>query len=186
VTERALVAYPILENADRLRIEALRARHDPQASLIRAHFTLVFPADVPASSLVAHARTVLGLSSPIAFVVSCARAVPDSTGGGGRVYLVPAEGHREIVALHDRLYEGVLRPHLREDLPFVPHVTVGGCSTLEACAQVAEGWNQEQRAVRGTLRDIDVIEVGAGGLRSLAVITLGQAGRPAPAGQPSP
>ena len=42
----AVVAYPKLEEADRLWIETIRARHDPQAALIPAHFTLMFPAPV--------------------------------------------------------------------------------------------------------------------------------------------
>ncbi len=39
----AVVAYPRLDEGDRRRIESFRARHDPHATLVAAHVTLVFP-----------------------------------------------------------------------------------------------------------------------------------------------
>jgi hypothetical protein len=43
-TVRAVVAFPTFEAADRQWIESIRAKHDPEAKRIAAHFTLIFPA----------------------------------------------------------------------------------------------------------------------------------------------
>ena len=44
---RAVVAFPLLDADDRQWIESIRAKHDPEAKRIAAHFTLVFPAVLP-------------------------------------------------------------------------------------------------------------------------------------------
>ena len=58
VRKLAVVAYPTLSDDDRLWIEGVRARHDPLASRIAAHFTLVFPTEAEghAGALAAHRR----------------------------------------------------------------------------------------------------------------------------------
>jgi hypothetical protein len=54
----AVVAYPQLSPSDREWIEAVRAREDPQARRIALHFTLVFPLELPADDVAAHAAAV--------------------------------------------------------------------------------------------------------------------------------
>jgi hypothetical protein len=54
----AVVAYPKLEDSDRRWIESVRAQHDPQARLIRAHFTIVFPAEASPDVVVGHTAAV--------------------------------------------------------------------------------------------------------------------------------
>ena len=41
------------------------------------------------------------------------------------LYLGAKEGYDQVVGLHDKLYQGILRPYLREDLPFYPHIGLG-------------------------------------------------------------
>jgi hypothetical protein len=44
-----------------------------------------------------------------------------------------------LIALHDALYAGPLSPHLRRDIAYAPHVTVGAFPTPElARAALAE------------------------------------------------
>jgi 2'-5' RNA ligase len=35
------------------------------------------------------------------------------------------EGRDNVIRLHDELYSGLMKPHLREDLPFEPHIAIG-------------------------------------------------------------
>jgi 2'-5' RNA ligase len=35
------------------------------------------------------------------------------------------EGREKVIRLHDAFYSGLMRPYLREDLPFEPHVAIG-------------------------------------------------------------
>jgi len=51
----AIVAYPVLAADDHRWIEAIRARHDPQAGRIAAHVTLLFPWEGELAALAAHA-----------------------------------------------------------------------------------------------------------------------------------
>jgi 2'-5' RNA ligase len=156
----AVVAYPLLREDDRRWIEAFRARHDPQASRIPAHFTLVFPEEMAdVAGVAAHAVASLEGFRRFPFVVRRAEAVRDPLGEGAQVFLVPDEGHAEIVALHDRLYEDRLRPFLRADIPFVPHVTVAASDAFEACAHLARELNKKRPPLRGSVQEIEVIEV---------------------------
>ena len=72
----AVVAYPHVAQDDGAWIESTRARHDPQASRIKAHFTLVFPAELPREVLVAQVRSALASFRPIPFVLRRAARRP--------------------------------------------------------------------------------------------------------------
>jgi 2'-5' RNA ligase len=173
MTKLAIVAYPSLDDADRAWIESIRARHDPQASRIKAHFTLVFPVKLPPAPVAAHTSVVVNLARPILFAVRRAVAVCDTVSGGGHVILMAEEGHDKIVELHDRLYEGVLRPFLREDITFMPHMTVAVNPDFQWCEGFAEEVNAAQRTVRGTLRSIELVEVGMARVRPVKTFRLG-------------
>ena len=46
----------------------------------------------------------------------------------GYLFLTVREGSSDLVELHRNIYTGPLRPYLREDIPFVPHLTLGAFS----------------------------------------------------------
>jgi 2'-5' RNA ligase len=169
----AIVAYPVLEDADRDWIEAVRANSDPQATRLGVHFTLVFPAESPAPAVVAEASEIAKSTKPIRFSIRHARIVPDVLGDGAHVFLVPDEGLAEIAKLHDRLYDGVMRPHFRADIPFTPHMTIAAGPDLAWCEGVARGLGLDYRTVRGVLRSIDVVNVDLTRVSSLASYALG-------------
>jgi len=177
VTKLAFVGYPTLSERDHGWIESFRARHDPQAAQIGAHFTLVFPVELTPEPVVEHASVVLQPTRSIPFVIRHAEPVADTIAGGGHVFLVPREGRDEIVALHDRLYGGLLRPFLREDVPFLPHITVGRSADLGQCQRLAEELNDELLAVHGAIANIDLIEVTNGGVKPVMRFAL-QLGAP--------
>src|SRR5919198_6478893 len=76
----AVVAYPGLSDDDRHWIESVRARYDPLASRIAAHFTLVFPTEVAEAVLVAQVRSALQASASIPVVLRRAAAFRDAIG----------------------------------------------------------------------------------------------------------
>jgi 2'-5' RNA ligase len=170
----AVVAYPTLDPADRQWIESVRARHDPQASRIEAHVTLVFPAELLPEPVLAHLSASLAGYRSIAFAMPRAEAVADPIGGGAHVFLVPDEGREELTALHDRLYQGVLAPLLRREVPFVPHITIAAHTQLEACQGLARELNRAHPVVRGSIRELQLIEVGDGSVRSLRGFALAE------------
>ena len=165
MTRLAVVGYPQWKEADRSWIESVRARHDPQATRIPAHVTLVFPAAVALDAIVAHVETVARRTEAIPLVLRAVLSVPDALAGGGHVFLVPDEGRAAITALHDRLYEGPLRAFLRADRPFVPHVTVGAAPDLARCEEIRQDVDSALRPIEGTIRSLDVVEITDGSIR---------------------
>ena len=65
---------------------------------------------------------------------------------------------------------GPLAPFLRRDLPFVPHVTVAA-GDLAACERLAAELDGPGLAIRGALRRVHVVEVGAS-VRTIAELAL--------------
>jgi 2'-5' RNA ligase len=168
----AVVAFPSLEDRDRQWIESFRTQHDPQASRIDVHFTLVFPVDTSEVDLASEIAVAAQSTPPIAFVARRAEVVSEAFGHGSHVFLVADEGGAHISALHDRLYAGVLRVHLRPDIPFVPHMTVAATSDSTSAVRLADELNSRARPVRGVVKALELVDVGAARVRSIATYTL--------------
>jgi 2'-5' RNA ligase len=169
----AVVAYPELGESDRDWIESFRRHHDPQASRIAAHFTLFFPADVAAETLDATIAAAVRLARPVSFSISRADASTDAVTHRNHVVLVPGEGAAEITDLHDRLYSGSLRAHLRPDIAFIPHITVGTVSDPLESEQLLQTLNARSPILRGRLTEIDLVDVSRWRVATLARYRLG-------------
>ena len=156
-------------------MESVRSANDPQARLINAHFTLMFPLTCDADTLVAHVKQLV--ASFTSFPVTLARVIAqrDVVSGGSHVFLVPSEGSDQLRRIHDRLYATTFRAHLREDVSYLPHVTVGASATFEKCASLAEELNQGLIDVRARIDAIDVISVGVDGIASAGHVPLAAA-----------
>ena len=160
MTRRAVVAYPALSPDDHRWIEGIRARCDPWARRIAAHFTLVFPTEVAEAPLEAELRHALQSARPILVVLRRAAALPDAAGTGCHVLLPAEEGRSELAAIHEKLYEGALAAHRRRDIPFMPHITLGAHPELVEGERIARELNGEGRMVKGRIDRVDLIEVG--------------------------
>ena len=107
----AIVAYPSLDDVDRQWIESFRIKHDPQASRLGVHFTLVFPVEAVPSKLEPEIAVVAQSTQPISFAIRGTKVVRDALGNGSHIFLVPDEGGAQIATLHGRLYAGALRAY---------------------------------------------------------------------------
>jgi len=171
----AIVAYPRLDEVDHQWIESFRAKHDPQAPRIDVHFTLVFPLDAVPSELGPEIAVVAESTQSISFAIRGTKVVRDVLGNVSQIFLVPDEGGIQITALHDRLYAGTLRGHLRSDIPFVPHMTVGAAPDSQAAERLAQELTVQSRILRGTVANIELVNVGTRYVQSIATYTLGTA-----------
>jgi 2'-5' RNA ligase len=103
-------------------IASFRRAYDPTVDLLAPHLTLVFP--IPAS---------VGfdpLRDHVADVSSRAPAFDIRLQGLEKswdhfLFLTVSEGRGDVIALHDALYTGILRPHLWTEHPYLPHVGLG-------------------------------------------------------------
>jgi 2'-5' RNA ligase len=170
---RAIVAYPQLDEADRHWIESFRAKHDPQASRIDVHFTLVFPLDVMPGDVDREMATIAQDTEPIPFAIDRVQVVRNVFGEVSQIFLVPNEGSRQIATLHDRLYGGALQTHLRADIPFIPHMTVGSAPTPQCAQELVKELDLGNRRIRGVVSEINLISLSAERVESIGVYALG-------------
>ena len=173
----ALVAYPDLEAEDLDWIQSIRQRNDPTFPIIGVHFTFVFPlSGMPEAAFVAHVTEVLRPQPPIAFELRTATMVADPDGAHHFVFLVPKVGHDAMTALRARLHTGPLKPHLRLETPFGPHLTVARTDRPAAARALATSLNGRTFAIAGRPQRFAVIEAQETGIREITELTL----RPAP------
>jgi 2'-5' RNA ligase len=172
MTSHAVVAYPRFSAADTAWIESVRKKHDPQFLLIRAHFTLVFPAPVPAAALVTEVGKALVQQPSFRIEVTRAVAHRDALASSSHVFLMPSLGGEEIDALHQRLYAGGLRPYRRAGIPYIPHVTVAQKPNIAECLDLADALSRTPIALRGSIEQIHVVSVAPGAVASVRAFDL--------------
>ena len=130
---RAIVLF--LPQPEPQPLIALRRQFDPLSSAIGAHVTLVFPfhSDLSPQAVREHvADSVRGLE-PIAVRLAGVTGARD-VGGADMYYLFlnVERGNDAIIELHDRLYRGPFEAYVSREFTYVPHVTVGRCSGIDA------------------------------------------------------
>jgi len=115
----AVAWFPAFEGLE--RIESYRKRHDPQAATIAAHLTLVFPFPTALTALQVetHVRKVASGWPPIAVAFRPVRGLNNEF-----VMLMATRGAAAVTQFHDTLYTRSIRPHLRKDIPYEPHITI--------------------------------------------------------------
>lgn len=120
---RVIVIFP--DVAENNPIAALRQRFDPLAGFINPHLTLVFPfaSDLTTDDLRRH------ISESIAGMPPFPVRLEGVTGNEGEyLFLNVKVGNDNLIALHDRLYSGILRRYLSFEHAYLPHLTVGRIS----------------------------------------------------------
>jgi 2'-5' RNA ligase len=115
----ALVHYPDINTND---INQIRQKYDTQFDLIEPHITLVFPIveSINKNNLILHIDRILNKwkTFPI-----CLKGLQKSW--DEYMFLMVEEGKLDMIKLHNELYTGILAEYFRENLPFVPHLTLG-------------------------------------------------------------
>lgn len=115
----ALVHYP---KVDVQRINQFRKKYDPQVDLIEPHITLMFPISesIGEDNLVNHLEHVLShwQSFPI-HLQGLEKSWDDY------LFLLIQEGNDEIIHLHSEIYTEILTDCRKEDIQFIPHLTLG-------------------------------------------------------------
>jgi 2'-5' RNA ligase len=155
---RLIIAYPQLADADYTWVQAIRQQYDPQVALVEPHITLVFPfTTIPHEHAVDHLLAVTREVRPISLIFRCAMVVKDDLSPLTHVFLVPDEGLGALVKLHNQLYTDILAPELRLDIPFVPHITIGGFTDPLLAKELADSINRENISIESCVKALDLI-----------------------------
>src|SRR5262245_39223191 len=117
--QRALVVFPQANQLD--AVERMRRRYDPQARLIAAHVTIVFPFEDESSDADLRAHVLEATAGFAPFTVRFSGVLPSDD----YVFLHPTVGIDRFVALHNRLYTSALLKHRSRTHAYVPHITLG-------------------------------------------------------------
>ena len=155
----AVAWFPTFRGLD--EVEAFRRRHDPMAAEVPAHLSLVFPFPTALTPLQieVHVQRVVSRFPPIPVTFRRVRSEANEF-----VFLMASRGAASIRELHDRLYTRSLRPHLREDLPYDPHITIGRHANIDhleaALAEAEEHFGGEYSDV---MREVALLSVGRTG-----------------------
>lgn len=119
--KRAIVLFPKFDPNGILW--EIRKKYDPLADFIESHITVVFPFN----SNLSIDRLERDMSEALQGSHQFEIRLQDFTGDfrDGYLFLNVKKGNDPIIALHDRLYNGVLKKFLFRGLTFCPHLTVG-------------------------------------------------------------
>lgn len=170
---RAVVAFPLFDVVDRQWIESIRAKHDPEAKRIAAHFTLVFPAILARRDIEPQVARVAQSTQPFRFMLRRAAVVPDHPGTSGHIFLLPDDGRDALAGLHERLNKGVPQPQWKHGVSFTPHVTVAAANTLDPIHALAGDLNAKGLNIRGSVSSLVLVEVTMAEIKQVAHFALG-------------
>ncbi len=167
------LAFPTLSREDRHWINQRREQHDPVFLKVRPHFTLLFGGtDIPRHIYSRHVAKIAERESSFKFQARRVSVGVDYFGSGGYAFLVPDEGHSNLLSLHDKLYSGPLLSHRRLDLPYVPHITLGKYDSLEKTQQLCSQLNEQRISISGIVDTLTIVAEENGAVRELEQFVL--------------
>jgi 2'-5' RNA ligase len=174
----AVIVEPEFAASDRAWIEALRRRHDPVGQArVGPHITVFFAAAFADAARLAAAMTRSAAAAEPFAVELGGVLVLDDVAGGAVVCLGAGRGRAECLALHDRVYAGDLAHHLRADIPYEPHLTLGRRPERASAEALAGEIAAEPRLIPGRIDALRLVELGAAAAIRRLVLPLGR--RPA-------
>jgi 2'-5' RNA ligase len=168
------LAYPSLNEADRSFIERFRHEHDVRyRDVVALHFTMVFGCSaVGEPEYRQHVETVAKDHAALRFSCRYAMLGSDDQDQTAYVFLVPDEGYGGLSLLHDWLYTGVLSSHLRLDIPFIPHITIGTLEDRRVAKQLCDNLNHRGIGIHGSVGALTVGALENGKVENLASFQL--------------
>ena len=154
-----VLGYPKFRTADFEWIQNIRSKYDLRFyNVVNPHFTLVFPVyNIMQNEFTVDVVKKTSDIKKLKFFLRCAVIVKDSFSDYTDILLIPDEGYSDIVKLHDKLYSGILKNELRLDIPFIPHIGVGGFTNPAESKVVADDLNKSNFIIKGIIDKLDVV-----------------------------
>jgi 2'-5' RNA ligase len=173
-----VISYPEIARKDWEWIQSFRQKHDSNYELVSPHISLVFEvSDIEPDEFISHAQLICGNCPAIDFRLRSSKVVQGIDDKNWYLFLVPDEGYSKIIELHDKLYTGDLARHLRRDIPFIPHMTVGIFQKLDDCQKAEDELNDTQFDIPGRIISVDVVMYEKDNLETIEQIALNQSNR---------
>jgi hypothetical protein len=155
-----VIAVPHFSKTDLAWLTDIRSRR--AGSRGTPYFTLVFSSfGISQPAFVKAVKAYTKDSHAIRFRLRSALVVPEHAIGRFHVFLIPDEGFGAILKLHDALHTGVLKDALRQDSPYLPHVTVATMRDYSTARDLALALNQGGVDIHGHI-DTLLVETRSG------------------------
>lgn len=174
--QRLVIAYPNLPLDDYNWIQSVRESHDPKYfDVVAPHVTLVFGTQkLSVSELTDHVHEIVADTQAINLRFDTAQVVEDDSGTYFHAFLVPSQGHNQIIQLHDALYTGPLQSELRHDIPFIPHIGIGTSAARSDMTALAADIIAQRIAIKATIDILDIVEFDGHTVISRERVQLGR------------
>jgi len=168
------LAYPDLDKTDFELIQRHRKEYDSLFyDVVDPHFSFIFAVhDFTEELFIEEITQKAKDQKKINFVFRCATISKDGFEDTYHVFLVPDEGHSDIIRLHDVLYSGSLKDNLRLDLDYIPHLAIGSSTDKYQSKRLAEEWNKKEITIKGTISKLSIIKYKDNLVTLLKVIDL--------------
>ena len=126
IGKRDILIFPKFDNMD--IINKVRNKYDRLANLVNPHITLVFPFkdEISNDELITKLSSLLKNYSPFKVTFKGVSLSDDNY-----ILLNCIDGNKEILKLHDAIYEKVLPNHYNKSIPYIPHITLGQADNLK-------------------------------------------------------
>ena len=170
-----VIARPHFNKADLAWLTDIRSRR--AGSRAAPYFTLVFANhSLAPAAFLKTIRAYTRASHAIRFRLRSALVVPEHAVGRFHVFLVPDEGFGAILKLHDTLHMGSLRSTVRQDSPYLPHITVATTPDHDTARELAFALNQGDIDIHGHLDALQVESRNGAVIKQVAEVPLSKAG----------
>lgn len=167
------IAYPELNKEDFELIQDFRKKYDKQFSIAAPHFTFVFPIEhIDIKTFTEETQKQLNGITSFSFCLRSAMVNKDFFTNEFLAFLIPREGHHEMIHLHDKLYSQAFLKYLRSDIPFIPHITVGHFADKITCQEKITEWNKNNFKIEGQITSVVIISYQDKKVKTLKKIKL--------------
>lgn len=168
-----VIAYPDISKDAFEFIQKHRKQNDDRYSIVAPHFTFIFPvSDISRSEFIQEVQLLARDTHKIEFHIGKAILNKDAFSEKYHEFLVPDKGYQEIITLHDLLYSGKLSPHLKKEIGYIPHITVGNSADQnESMLRVTE-LNSSDLNISGTIGQLTIARYDGGKVEDLEHVSL--------------
>jgi hypothetical protein len=171
-----VLGYPIISESDYAWIQHIRKTEDRLFEAVKLHFTFVFPTGKLSVDELAHHTELKSAGCAVIHVrLTKAIVVEDDSKTFFHTFLIPSEGEREIITLHDKLYTDELTSELRLDIPFIPHVGIATNQDEAVMQKLADKINRDDINISGTIEELTIASYDGKQVRDERFVTLSKA-----------
>ena len=110
---------------------------------------------------------------PFGFCIRSAALNKDAFQDVYHAFLVPDEGHSQIVKMHYKLCADRLFPYRLLDVDFIPPLGVGNSKDPLRCVEMVESWNREEFSIAGQISALDIENYENDTVETIELIPLG-------------